>query len=48
VNEIIYEVFNDLPCQEPGSRETTKKAFNLKNLDTDRIQIFDIGCDTGA
>ncbi len=48
VNEIFYEVFENLPRQGPGTTEATQKAFNLTNLDANRIQVLDIGCGTGA
>lgn len=48
MNEIFYEIFDNLPRQGPGTTEATQKAFNLINLDANRIQVLDIGCGTGA
>ena len=48
MNEIFYEVFDNLPRQGPGSNEATQKAFASTNLENKKIQVLDIGCGTGA
>lgn len=48
MNEIFYEVFDNLPRQGPGTTEATQKEFNLTNLVANRIRVLDIGCGTGA
>ena len=48
MNEIFYEVFNDMPRLGPGSEEATQRAFNATGLGSKKIQALDIGCGTGA
>jgi len=48
MEEFFYEIFEVLPRQGPGNRESTQRAFKaIKGLPLDPM-ILDIGCGTGA
>ncbi|WP_319507656.1 class I SAM-dependent methyltransferase [uncultured Methanolobus sp.] len=47
VESAIFEIFDGLPRQGPGSNECTEKAFSmLSSLPAD-VKILDIGCGSG-
>lgn len=47
MDDLFYEIFNDLPRQGPGDiRSTLKAAANLKGINRD-AEILDVGCGTG-
>lgn len=48
MDEIFYEVFDTMPRLGPGSTEATQRAFRATGLGSNRIQVLDIGCGTGA
>jgi len=48
MNDIFFEIFDELPRQGPGTHKATQKAFRLTNLWSKAIQVLDIGCGTGA
>lgn len=45
---MIYEVFDNLPRQGPGSRNSTAKAFTRLVDLPPNMKILDIGCGTGS
>ena len=47
LNEIFYEMFEQMPRQGPGKSEYTKRALSFCAI-PDAPQILDIGCGTGA
>ncbi|WP_406657424.1 class I SAM-dependent methyltransferase [Methanolobus sp. ZRKC2] len=44
---VIFEIFDGLPRQGPGSNECTEKAFNYLPSLTPGTKILDIGCGVG-
>jgi SAM-dependent methyltransferase len=47
MDDIFYEVFEALPRQGPGDKESTLKAFRLVKDLPDNPDILDIGCGSG-
>jgi len=47
MDEIFYEMFEQMPRQGPGKAEYTKRALSCCDI-PDYPQILDIGCGTGA
>lgn len=47
MEEIFYDIFNDLPRQGPGDKQSTRKAINLIETNNLHPRILDIGCGTG-
>jgi ubiquinone/menaquinone biosynthesis C-methylase UbiE len=43
----IFEIFDGLPRQGPGSNECTEKAFNMLSSPPAGTKILDIGCGVG-
>ncbi len=49
MNKYFYEVFENIPRQGPGLKESTQKAFNsIKRHLPSRPEILDIGCGKGS
>ena len=47
MDNLMFEIFEDLPRQGPGDYESTKKAFlMLEGLPKDP-EILDVGCGVG-
>ncbi len=44
---VIFEIFDGLPRQGPGSNRCTKKAFDLLQPLPPDVRILDIGCGAG-
>jgi ubiquinone/menaquinone biosynthesis C-methylase UbiE len=45
--DIFFEVYQNLPRQGPGNKETTRKMFSLLTDLSPNPSILDIGCGTG-
>ena len=43
----MYELFSDMPRQGPGSKECTRRAFNMLSDLSKQPFILDIGCGSG-
>lgn len=49
MNSYFYEVFENIPRQGPGIKESTYKAYNLiKEYLPSRPEILDVGCGKGV
>lgn len=47
MDDLFYEIFEDLPRQGPGDRKSTKKALSMVAGLPENPEILDIGCGTG-
>lgn len=47
MEDLFYEVFEDLPRQGPGDRESTKRAFEMLADIPQNPDILDVGCGAG-
>lgn len=47
MNDLFYEIFEDLPRQGPGDMESTKKALSMVDGLPPDPEILDIGCGVG-
>ncbi len=45
--EVLYELFQSMPRQGPGSNEYTRKAYAFLNNLPQEPRLMDIGCGTG-
>jgi len=48
MDKIWFEIFESLPRQGPGDERSTKKAFQMLTELSERPEILDVGCGTGA
>jgi ubiquinone/menaquinone biosynthesis C-methylase UbiE len=46
-DSFIFEIYNELPRQGPGSNESTRYAFAILKNRSPKLKILDIGCGTG-
>ncbi|MBN2412691.1 class I SAM-dependent methyltransferase [candidate division KSB1 bacterium] len=45
--ELFYELFNNIPRQGPGNKESTQRAFSILEQLPDKPKILDWGCGAG-